>query len=382
MDFEAHNEEVRRVREAYEARRPIRVPVEFNLSMRYFIANPAVNVNEVTWHQFSEDPEVMFDMYMRRHRWVRHNVVADWEMGTPEKEWPGPHVDFQNIYEAVWLGCQWHYIDDGGSPPDIWPMFKDHKERLYDTEIPDPLHGGLMGRAHEFYQYLDERRRNFEMEGKPVGKPTAPSGTDGMFTLACALRGATEVCLDMYEDERYYHDLMDFVLRAVTARTVAWKEFLGQPLRPQSLGFADDSIELLSPDTYRRLVLPYHQRYFEQFSAGGPNSIHLCGRASQHFKTLRDELNIQAFDTGFPTDLAACRRELGPGVQLRGNIHPELLRQGPPEAIRQAVKSLLQSGVKEGGRFILCEGNNVAPHTPVENMRVMYEAGREYGEHQ
>ncbi|MHB0877374.1 MAG: uroporphyrinogen decarboxylase family protein [Anaerolineae bacterium] len=378
MDFSAHNEEVRRMREAYDARRPYRVPVEFNLSMRYFIAEPEVNTSGITWVEFSEDPDVMFDTYMRRHRWLRHNVLADWEMGAPEQEWPGASVDFQNIYEASWLGCDWHYIDRD-NPPDVWPVFKEHKEKLYDTAIPDPLHGNLMGRVLEFYEHMEHKRKSFEMDGKPVGQTGVPRGTDGLFTLACALRGATEVCLDMYEDEKYYHDLMDFVMRATRARILAWREYLGVPLKGQQLGFADDSIELLSNNTYRRLVLPYHKQFFDEFSLGGPNSIHLCGRASHHFKTLRDELNIQAFDTGFPTDLAWCRRELGPDVQLRGNIHPELLRQGPLPALKDAVVSLLQSGVMEGGRFVLCEGNNVAPHTPVENMRHMYEVGREYG---
>lgn len=381
MDFAAHNEEVRRLREAYTARRPYRVPVEFNLSMRYFIANPEVNTQGITWVEFSEDPDVMFDMYMRRHRWVRHNVVADWELGVPEKEWPGAAVDFQNIYEAAWLGCEWHYIDRD-NPPDVWPIFKEHKEKLYDTEIPDPLHGNLMGKVLEFYEHMEAKRQSFEMDGKPVGQTGVPRGTDGLFTLACALRGATEVCLDMYEDENYYHDLMDFVMRATRARIHAWREYLGVPLKDQQLGFADDSIELLSNDTYRRLVLPYHRQFFDEFSLGGPNSIHLCGRASHHFKTLRDELNIQAFDTGFPTDLAWCRRELGPDVQLRGNIHPELLRQGPLPALKEAVVSLLHSGVMEGGRFILCEGNNVAPHTPVENMAYMYEVAKEHGRYE
>jgi len=381
MDFEAHNEEVRRVWESYHARKPFRVPIQFNLSMRYFIANPDVNVNGVTWKSFSEDPEVMFDMYMRRHRWVRYQVVADWEMGTPKDEWPGASVDFQNVYEASWLGCEWRYIDDADNPPDVWPIFKEHKERLYDTEIPDPIHGGLMGRALEFYQYMEEKRKNYVMDGKPVGRTTVPTGTDGNFTLACALRGPTEVCLDMYEDENYYHDLMDFVTRAIIRRMTAWREFMGMPVKTQHFGFADDSIQLLSPEAYRRFVLPYHKRLFEEFSLGGPNSIHLCGRASQHFKTLRDELNIQAFDTGFPSDLGACRRELGPDVQLRGNIHPELLRQGPREELKRAIIALLRSGVMEGGRFIMCEGNNVAPRTPVENMRYMYEVGKEYGKY-
>ena len=382
MDFAAHNEEVRRVREAFEARRPVRVPIEFNLSMRYFIADKQINVDGITWKDFFESPEMMFQMYMRRHRFVRYNVVADWEMGPPEKEWPGAAVDFQNIYEAAWLGCELRYIDERDNPPDIWPMFKEAKEKLYDTEIPDPLHGGLMGRVYEFYEYMEERRRNYLLEGKPVGATSVPTGTDGPFTLACALRGPTEVCLDMYQDEAYYHDLMDFVMRAIISRMKAWRQLLGQPEKSQSFGFADDSIEVLSPQAYKRFVLPYHKRLVEEFSLGGPNSIHLCGRASQHFKILRDELNIQAFDTGFPSDLGKCRQELGPDVLLRGNIHPELLREGPPEGICKAVKDLCQSGVMEGGRFILCDGNNVAPLTPLAHMRVMYEAGKEYGRYQ
>ena len=381
MDFAEHNAEVKRLRAAYDAGKPYRVPIEFNLSTRYFIANSEVNTSRISWKDFSEDPEVMFDFLVRRMYWVRHNIVADWEMGAPENEWPGVWVDFQNVYEATWLGCQWRYLDDADSPPDIWPIFKDRKEALYDTEIPDPVHGGLMGKTFEFWQYMEEKRKSFLLDGKPLGKTGVPLGTDGLFTLACALRGATEVCLDMYEDENYFHDLMEFIMKATTARMRAWRQLTGAPMQDQRFGFADDSIELLSDDTYKRLVMPYHKRLFDEFSLGGPNSIHLCGRASHHFKTLRDELNIQSFDTGFPTDLGKMRRELGPGVTLRGNIHPELLRQGPLPALRQAVIDLLRSGVMEGGHYILCEGNNVAPHTPLENMRYMYEVGKEFGKY-
>jgi uroporphyrinogen-III decarboxylase len=56
-----------------------------------------------------------------------------------------------------------------------------------------------------------------------------------------------------------------------------------------------------------------------------------------------------------------------------------LLREGPVEEIRGEVIKVLQSGVMEGGRFLLCEGNNVAPCTPIEHMRTMYETGKEYG---
>ena len=92
-----------------------------------------------------------------------------------------------------------------------------------------------------------------------------------------------------------------------------------------------------------------------------------------------DESKRRSFDTGFPIDFAATRRALGPDVQIQGGPHVELLRQGPPEAIVAEVRRILGSGVAEGRRFILREGNNLAPHTPVAHLKAMYDAGREYG---
>ena len=70
---------------------------------------------------------------------------------------------------------------------------------------------------------------------------------------------------------------------------------------------------------------------------------------------------------------------LGPDVEVSGGVHVELLRAGPPEAIRAEVKRILSSGICEGGRFVLRDANNLAPHTPPEHIEVMYQACREYG---
>ncbi|MBC7321119.1 hypothetical protein H5T89_10810, partial [bacterium] len=146
-----------------------------------------------------------------------------------------------------------------------------------------------------------------------------------------------------------------------------------------SWGFADDSIELISEETYKEFVLPYHKKLIDTFSKGGPNSIHLCGKASHHFETIRRELNVMDFDTGYPTDLGKMRKILGPEVTLRGNINPMVLLEGPTYRIEEEVVKLLQSGVMEGGKFLLCDGNNVAPCTPIEHLRTMYETGKRYG---
>lgn len=185
--------------------------------------------------------------------------------------------------------------------------------------------------------------------------------------------------MDIYEDPEYARELLDFITEATITRIKAWRQFMGQPERTPSWGFTDDSIALLSVKTYEELVLPIHRRLVETFSEGGPNGIHLCGDATRHFPTLQRELNIQAFDTGFPVDFAWLRKTLGPDVEIHGGPHVAILHRGTAEEIRHAERAVLESGIMEGGRFHLTEGNNLPPRTPVENLEAAYNAAREFG---
>ena len=76
---------------------------------------------------------------------------------------------------------------------------------------------------------------------------------------------------------------------------------------------------------------------------------------------------------------AAVRKALGPGVQINGGPTIMLLKDGTPDRIRREVKRICESGIMEGGRFILREANNMPPGVPLENLRAMYTAGKEYG---
>jgi uroporphyrinogen-III decarboxylase len=142
---------------------------------------------------------------------------------------------------------------------------------------------------------------------------------------------------------------------------------------------ADDAIQMLSPRHYAEFVLPQHQRLVAEFGCEGPNGMHLCGAATQHFPLIRDALKVGSFDTGFPVDFAALRETLGPEVEILGGPHVELLRRGPVEAIVNETRRVLQSGVMRGGRFVLREGNNLAPGTPAANVAAMYAACKEFG---
>ena len=168
---------------------------------------------------------------------------------------------------------------------------------------------------------------------------------------------------------------MDHVTESIILRMKAWRRYMGQPEITKSFGFADDSILLLSNPMYREFVLPYHKRMAHALSTmeerGG---VHLCGDATRHFKTLRDELNIYSFDTGFPVDHRALCLELGEEVTIQGGPRAQLIQQGPKEAINAESKRILEAVKPVSRRFIFGDGNDIPPYTPLEHIQALYDA--------
>ena len=91
---------------------------------------------------------------------------------------------------------------------------------------------------------------------------------------------------------------------------------------------------------------------------------------------LKEDLGVNDFETGFPVDHGRIRRELGPDVTIHGGPTIMLLRDSSPDEVRAEVGRILDTGVCEGGRFVLREANNLAPNTPFANLAAMYETAR------
>jgi hypothetical protein len=338
------------------------------------------NPRGITFKDYSEDPQLMMERQLEHANWIRHHIPQDAEKGLPADGWL-VYVDLQNYYEAAWLGCNVRYYD--GQVPDSEPMLQDENRKwsIFDRGIPDPFTGGVMRRNWEFYDYFKMKQaEGYTHNDLPIAQVSpAGLGTDGPVTIACNLRGATEFMIDLLADTDYALKLLDFITSAIILRICAYRERLDLPMKTTEWGFADDSIQMLSGAMYRDYVFPFHRRLVETFSEGGPNAIHLCGDSTRHFRFLRDRLNIQSFDTGYPVDFARLRLDLGPDVEIKGGPSIVLLQTATPEEVRREVRRILTSGIMEGGRFILREGNNLPPGVPLENLWAMYEAGKEYG---
>lgn len=69
---------------------------------------------------------------------------------------------------------------------------------------------------------------------------------------------------------------------------------------------------------------------------------------------------------------------LGGTTLLHGNIDPMLMQGGTPQQVKEAARECLEVLGPCGG-YLLSEGANVCPGTPLENFRVIMEAAEEYG---
>lgn len=290
-------------------------------------------------------------------------------------------VDFQNYYEAGFLGADIYFPDD--NVPVARPFPGDSNKRLLLDRGPIDLDASPLWRKNiEFYEYfLARRKEGFTYKGRPIGGVVPKGlGTDGPLTLFMSLRGDGGL-LDMYLDPGYFHQMMSYFTEFAVNMVRKARRIVGQPERQDAFEFADDSIELISAGDYESFVLPYHRKLKEELGGAGPHSIHICGDVQRHFPAIIRELGISSIDTGFPINWSTLRDEVGPGVEIAGGPHVEILRRGTSDEVRTETQRILQSGIMRGGRFIMREANNLAPLTPLGNLRAMYETVRRFGNH-
>ncbi len=378
---EQHNAEAKAVWEAFDARRPTRPPVVLGTATQFFIFNDDLNPGgQITFERYCTDADTMLDFQLRAARWRSEHIApfCDDPVGLPpNREAWLVRVDLQNFDEAAHLGAPVIFLP--GQVPDTRPVLAgDRKNALFDGGAPDPLYGGWYRHAHTI---LDRWRKRLQREPEYRGWPVRidPFGwwSGGPLTLAIALRGH-ELLTDLYEDPEYVRTLLDVLTDVTVARVRAHARFFGLPDPPDSLWFADDGLQMLSVKMAREFMLPVYRRLKAEMTTAQHVKIHLCGDATRHFQWLRDDIGANDFETGFPVDHGRIRRELGPDVTIHGGPSVMLLRDGNPDAVAAETQRILDSGVCEGGRFVLREANNLAPGTPAANLAAMYETARRW----
>jgi len=378
IDFQEHNAKVKDVWKTFEQGKPIKVPVTLDITVRSIIMDKRLNVQNITWKDYLEDKDVMWETQLRTQEWIRFHVLEDKSKGIPSS-WP-IFVDFQNVFEEMWWGAELFY----GTEPNTRQLLTDDKKNLlFERGIPDAF-DGIGGTAVEYYEYFRERAKSDTYLDRPVHTAIGLPGllsTDGPFTVACGLRGVGNFMADMLEDPDYAIELMDMIATGAISRIKKTRAYLGKDELSDGLWFADDAIAMISPGLYEDMILPIHKRLIKELTIPGSKQfVHLCGDSQRFFPIMERELNAGTIDTGFPIDFSRLYDELSPKTRVMGGPNIALLRNGTPQQIEEEVKRILHSGVMEKSKaFILRDANLVAPCTPLENINMIYEACEKYG---
>jgi hypothetical protein len=231
------------------------------------------------------------------------------------------------------------------------------------------------------YEALRELAADTEFEGRPVEVAAPGLGTHGIFTKAAEVRGPERLCLDLYEAPEFVDEFLRLVTEKTLERIGVWHRLTTgtEPALPAPGGFscADDSLQLLSPQTYERFVLPCHERLYSAMTTGS-RGMHLCGHSAQHFERLHRRLGITLIDGPGPfVDHGRYLREFGSGFAFQAQVDHSILERGDAAQIEAMMCGLLRPECRIPGRFQLM--GFVTRHTPLGSLCACYRAAREHG---
>ena len=371
--IEEHNLEAKEVWDAFQRGQPIRPPMAIGTNTQFFIFNHSLNPGgKITFRDYLMNAKTMLDFNLKSAIWRIENIAqfCDDPIALPDQF--EIRIDFQNFEEASYFGAPIEFLDN--QVPDTRPILAgDRKNALFDLPYPDPLTAGFYATAGRHYEAIQTiLHKNPTFLDRPITIQAYGYWTGGFLTLAIALRGV-EFLTDLIEDEAYANALLKYLYDGILARVKTYHHYFNLPYPGPDLFFTDDAIQLISTKMLKKFLIPLYQEYKSKITTAGKIKMHLCGDASRHFKTLRDELGVYEFETGFPINFTNLRNELGPDVTIHGGPDIMILRDGSVQEVRLETRRILQSGILDGGKFVLREGNNLAPHTPFENLSAMYQ---------
>lgn len=296
-------------------------------------------------------------------------------------------------------GFEFRLVDDGAYEAftDEWGVSrrKPKEGGLYYAVYKNPLANAdslAELKAYRFPDPLDDQRfatlRTQAEAAASKGKAVAlTSPWAGILEVYARLRGYEEFYVDLATNHEYVAYMLD---RLVEFKSAFWERAL------QLVGdLADVVIEaddlagqdalLMSPQTYRTLVKPRHQRLFSYLKALAPVKVffHSDGAVRPLIGDLIeagiDILNpLQRGSAGM--DLRELKREFGRdlvfwggGVDTQG-----VLCAGTPAEVKADVRQSIEA-LAPGGGFVFAAVHDIQADVPPQNVMAMWEAWKDSG---
>lgn len=339
-----------------------RIPVIIGISLRYILHERKVGYNEY----FSSPHSQVYHQLMNR-KWFLDNIDDD----SVQSATVGVSPDFSTIRGAM-FDVNVHWSDT--EIPKTLPILHDIND-IKHLEVPHPTNG-LCGKKIEWYHQMKEIVKEAEVtfNNKSVQVHVGIGGEGGPLPIALSLAGKN-LFLWAIESPDAVHDLMEKATQAFIDYENYIRTLTGSSKQGCSMGC--DGGEMFSPKHFAEFVLPYYSKAYEEFP--GHRGLHMCGKTDHLLDILCDEMEINSLDGfGDPVNRKLLAEKFGGRVYMSGGVNINLLLRGTKERIWADCMDALQILSPRGG-YILQDGNNVPPYTPLENIRIMMECAEYYG---
>jgi uroporphyrinogen decarboxylase len=301
---------------------------------------------------------------------------------------PPSQADFEFVfrdegaYEAYtdeW-GIGWQKPKEGGFYYDMYihPLAKAEKLEDFKTfEFPDPLDD------HRFQSL----RRNAEVAVEQ-GKAVALAGPcSGILEMYAWTRGFEQFYIDLAINHEFVAYMLD---RLVEFKCTFWQRALAEvgdlvDVVLEADDMAGQQSLLFSPETYRKIIEPRHEKLFSFIKRQAPIKLffHSCGAV----RPLIGDLIDAGIDILNPVQISAAgmdpkelKQEFGHDVVFwGGGVDTQgVLGTGTLEEVKEDVKRNIEA-LAPGGGFVFAAVHDIQANVPPENIVAMWEAWKAYG---
>jgi uroporphyrinogen decarboxylase len=232
-------------------------------------------------------------------------------------------------------------------------------------------------KSFESYSWPNPEKGNFELLHQLSanlidGMKFIVPGPGGLLENVIDLVGFENLCFMMYEEE----ELTKAIFDEVGSRLLRFYEITSSINSVGALIVNDDwgfkTQTMLSPDTLRQLVFPWHKKMVEAIHRNGKYAIlHSCGNLTDVMDDIVDDLKYDAKhsfeDIILPVEKAW--EVFHDRIAIMGGIDMDFLVRSNPVEIKTRCRKMLElTGLKA---YALGSGNSIPTYVPIENYLAM-----------
>jgi len=301
------------------------MPVTFDIQMPFWAKLLNFKLDE-----FYHDPEVYLKNYLKLKIKRFYELPDDTPIDLKIPIWLG--VGF----EAALFGQTVHYSPD----KDPWIDHKsivDTLEDLKSLHRPDFFKTPVMVKAHSFYK---EIKKSVGSEFNVI----FPRWIRGPAGVAMYICGYENFLIKLRTNPTFVHSIMQFITESLIQYNSDRKNFLGENAFGQDLYNDDISIPFLSPDDYKKFILPYEIQLCNFYN--GIYYWHSCGDITPFIRNILQIPKIELFDIGVSVknkrNVIDIIDKLRRKITLELRISPNTIQQSTKEDLKRQLADIVE----------------------------------------